>query len=178
LINNGRGSSGGLARLSGIGLRLCRFLSRRGFLGGGSGGGACGGGWGRARLGSGLLRSSLLRSSGLRSLGSILLCQLHGTRRTLRLSEVTLGDTILDGLVEVSIKCSCGGDIDCVVGLNVFLDRLSAAAIAFFKVEDSILNHILVGGMAGSAGLLGRASGGSFLGRHCDRLLKLVRAEG
>jgi hypothetical protein len=42
------------------------------------------------------------------------------------LSEVTLGDTILDGLVEVSIKCSCGGDIDCVVGLNVFLDGLSA----------------------------------------------------
>jgi hypothetical protein len=41
---------------------------------------------------------------------------------TLWLSEVTLGDTILDGLVEVSIKGGWRRDGDLIVGLNVFLE--------------------------------------------------------
>ena len=47
--------------------------------------------------------------------------------RTLGLCEVTLLSTGLQGLVEHGIELSLGGDGDLVVGLDVFLDGLSAA---------------------------------------------------
>jgi hypothetical protein len=68
--------------------------------------------------GSGLLLSRL---------SSLLLGQLDGTRGTLGLGEVTLLNAGLQGLVEqrVELSLGCGGDL--VVGLDVFLDGLTAS---------------------------------------------------
>lgn len=48
-------------------------------------------------------------------------------------------------------KSSFGSCAQVVVDLNVFLDRLATTTIAFFEVEDSLLDHILVGRMSSSA---------------------------
>lgn len=56
----------------------------------------------------------------------LLLGELHGPGGTLRLKEVALLDTGLESLVEERIELGlrCGGDR--VVGLDVFLDLLTA----------------------------------------------------
>jgi hypothetical protein len=169
LVDNGRSSSGGLARLGRVSLGPAnRLLS--------SGGGGLLGGLGLLGLLSllGLLGSRLLSSSSLggsllssRLGGSFLLGKLHGSGRALGLKELALLNTSLDGLVELAVKGVGGGRSNLVVRLNIFLDRLAAATIALFQIQDSILDHITVGSVAG-AGLLGGGGtgGGSLLGRH------------
>jgi hypothetical protein len=186
LLNDSRSGNGSLAGLARVGLGLSSSL----------GGSLLGSSLGSSLLVAGSL-SSLLGSSllgggfgGLGSLSSglssrlrgrlgrglsrgldtrLLLSELHGARGTLRLREVALLHTSLDGLVELGIKGRLGGDVDLVVALNIFLQRLTAASVALFEIDDGILDHISVGAVSGGSGsrLLSRCRGsGSFLGRH------------
>ena len=90
---------------------------------------------GHSCLGHGrLLRCSRLLGSGrLRRLG-LRLGKLHGSGGAFGLCKFTCLDAGLESAVEQRIKCRTRGNVEGVVGEDVFLDCLTAASLAILEL--------------------------------------------